>query len=634
MKKFARLLSMVLAVATVLSLCIGAFDYVDAADITKGKEKAIDAVYNWGIMQGNDKGEFNPKGNLTRAEMSKIMYALQMKGLSVEDYYGDLLDYAVVDADKVPAWSKGYVGYAFIQETFLGNEKNEINARGNLSYVEATIVLLRAMGLGTTEDQDGKTIDRYTGANWMMNAFIDGSKCGLFKGLDIANFSAAITREDVAVMIYNAEANFKGFTLAEEVSGVVTGVWKDNDKNECFVLDGENSSYQIGDLNVADYMGKKISFWAEKDEQANTEIVDESKAVVVTTVGAIENDDKKWTVDGKELAKVEDVKSFYLFMNNTMNGVKADLAKMDLDGEQETNGFQNITLINNGDSISIVYNPVIFKMGKDIEIKAEVKDKKYTGKYYVEYEGNTYYIDQTKFDKDVWYALSFNDNQVVTDNGIVTTIALADLTVKNGTILYNGKEMKVYSKEGFGDLVTPEGIEKRLKVTDKNSADYYGAWNLYVYNNAIFGWTAKEAAPEKKSDIAYILDVEETISAGKVTYTVEAIVNDKVVTFDYTSEVTVDNFYTYKAETTDNKTTYTLGESAVSFVKCDEKTDTAEIAKNNTIVVYDKNLETVVGADKLTIKDNYATYGGTQYVADVFEMADFGNGYYLFVFGK
>ena len=106
MKKFARLLSMVLAVATVLTLCVGAFDYVDAADIDESKVKAVNAVYDWGIMQGNNKGEFNPKGLLTRDEMSKIMYAMKEVGLDVESYYGGFLTAAFVDAAKVPAWRK------------------------------------------------------------------------------------------------------------------------------------------------------------------------------------------------------------------------------------------------------------------------------------------------------------------------------------------------------------------------------------------------------------------------------------------------------------------------------------------------------------------------------------------------
>ena len=62
MKKFARLLSMVLAVATVLTLCVGAFDYVDAADIDKSKVGAVNAVYD-GHHAGQQQGRIQPEGS-------------------------------------------------------------------------------------------------------------------------------------------------------------------------------------------------------------------------------------------------------------------------------------------------------------------------------------------------------------------------------------------------------------------------------------------------------------------------------------------------------------------------------------------------------------------------------------------
>lgn len=650
MKKFARLLSMVLAVATVLSLCIGAFDYVDADKITKGKEEAIEAVYNWGIMQGvsddESNPEFNPLGKLTRAEMAKILYALEKSGLNVEDWYGDLLNLAIVDAAEVPGWSKGYMGYAFINNTIKGNEKNEINAKGELSYVEATIMLLRAMGVQyDNKEVDGKNVavDRYTGENWKINALVDGANYGLFKDLDLSNFSAVITREDVAVMIYNTVNYVKEskldvqFVLASEAGGVVTGVYKDDDNNDCLVLNAEKTSYKVGDLKVEDLMGKRISFWAEKDQQPNTEIVDESKEVIETTIGAIgtTTDGKKYTVDGKEFVEIGEGTEYYLFLNNTMSGTKKE--SLNLKYEKENNGFQSVTLINNGTSVSVIYNPVKFVIGAEIDVKPEVVNKKYTGKYYVKYGDEKYYISQTEFDKDVWYALSINGDQIV-NNGVVTSIALADVKVKGGKILYKNEELKLYKtsmlSKANGEKVgyaTLDGIEKRLEATE--GEDCYKVWKLLVYNNTVFGWEKVEDTDNDKTSYAYILDKEKISEAGKeATYTITALINDEITTIEgYTKDVAVNAFYNYKVNTDADKTVVTLEKTDIQFNDCSKDTNTEDY-KNKTVVVYDENLETVVPADKLTIKGNVATYGGIQYVADAFKMVDFNNGYVLFVF--
>lgn len=638
MKKFARLLSMVLAVATVLSLCIGAFDYVDAADITKGKEKAIDAVYNWGIMQGNDKGEFNPKANLTRDEMSKIMYALEKYGLGVDSLYGAFLAGKFVDADKVPAWSKGYMGYAFVNNIFVGNEKNEINALGNLSYVEATIVLLRAMGYGTTEDNKGNSIDRYTGENWMINAVADGLECGLFNGLDITNLSAAITREDVAVMIYNA-VKLMGkdyFKLAEEVSGVVTGL--DKDGKNFYLNNNEDQKALVGDLKVEDYMGKKITYWAEKVSETSEDVkvvsaITTDAAVVNTTIGAVAKKtiDKKncWTVDGKKLAEVDAVESFYLFMNNTK---KADSKVYDateaenmLAAEED---FQNVTLINNGDSISIVYNPIYFVQKGDYKIVPEVVNKKYTGKYYVKElstEDAKVYYWNSDLDENKYYVFSI-DGTELTQEGIAKTIKLADVKIKSGKYIYNGEELKLYNVDGFGMDVTKKDMD------DAMSSASYDKWNLIVYNNLVLGCEEIDTTQAHEvDDYAWVLSVDYEVSGGKTVYTVEAYVNGEKMTFDVKAEAgvkpTENHIYVYKVLPADDKTSglkkgdvkLTDDKGKLTLTEYNNKDEVkADTYAGKTVVMYDFNTDEMMDASKFTVKDGVAKYDGEEYEAGAF----------------
>lgn len=653
MKKFARLLSMVLAVATVLTLCVGAFDYVDAADIDESKVDAVNAVYDWGIMQGNNKGEFNPKGLLTRDEMSKIMYAMKEVGLDVESYYGGFLTAAFVDAAKVPAWSKNYMGYAYIENIFVGNAKKEINALGNLSYVQATIVLLRALGadrmygfdnnpegVKITYVVDGKTYNLFEGPKWFENAVSYGAKYKLFKGLDIADFNANITREDVAVMIYNAVDHAPyAFQLAKKVEGVVIGTKQNDKKVDCFEF-ANGELYPIGDLKVADFMGKKVEFCVEpaepkEDRKVVSAIKSLDKGVVNTTVGAIDEKDGYYRADEKNFAKIAEVKTAYLFKNNTMKGaeVAIDVLKAELEAEKEGLGFEAITLINNGDSISVIYNPVVFIDGKFVKsiggIKREVKDKKYTGKYYVSYNGNDLYVPMSKLDDNAWLAVSLNGDTVEVA-GTLTTIDVADInaSVKGGnyTFTYKGEKMTVVTAKNavLGDVTMLSGnADMFAQIAGGNAKNL----NALVYGNLILGYSNKPAAPTPLGNYAYVLDVTTTASAGNTIYVVKALVNAEIKTIivktskkpGFNDEPVVGNVYEYTLLTKDNeelglkKGDVVLEKGTeVTLKSWDKKDFDATKISDKVVVVYNKDLDTVIDATKLIAKDGVVTLEGEE----------------------
>lgn len=631
MKKFARLLSMVLAVATVLTLCVGAFDYVDAADIDESKVKAVNAVYDWGIMQGNNKGEFNPKGLLTRDEMSKIMYAMKEVGLDVESYYGGFLTAAFVDAAKVPAWSKNYMGYAYIENIFVGNAKKEINALGNLSYVQATIVLLRAMGVEGTYKANNTEYNLFEGPKWFTNAISYGAANKLFKGLDIADFNANITREDVAVMIYNAvAAKPQAFQLAEKVEGVVIGTKQNDKKVDCFEF-ANGELYPIGDLKVADFMGKKVEFCVE-DGKVVSAIKSLDKGVVNTTVGAIDEKDGYYRADEKNFAKIADVKTAYLFKNNTMKGaeVAIDVLKAELEAEKEGLGFEAITLINNGDSISVIYNPVVFIDGKFVKsiggIKREVKDKKYTGKYYVSYKGNDLYVPMSKLDDNAWLAVSLNGDTVEVA-GTLTTIDVADInaSVKGGnyTFTYKGEEMTVVTAKNavLGNVTMLSGnADMFAQIAGGNAKKL----NALVYGNLILGVSQKAEAPKPLGTYAYVLDVTTTASAGNTIYVVKALINAEIKTIivkaaGVKGTPVVGNVYEYSLQPKDDeelglkKGDVVLANGTKVTLKSWNKKDfDATKLSDKVVVVYNKDLDTVIDATKLIAKDGVVTLEGEE----------------------
>ncbi|MCQ2978948.1 MAG: S-layer homology domain-containing protein [Clostridia bacterium] len=80
--------------------------YNDASSISSECKSAIAIMYQTGIMQGDDKGNFNPKGSLTRAEATAIIYRLRKARVNLT--YNENIDYdKLVNIGYV--YSKGHL---------------------------------------------------------------------------------------------------------------------------------------------------------------------------------------------------------------------------------------------------------------------------------------------------------------------------------------------------------------------------------------------------------------------------------------------------------------------------------------------------------------------------------------------
>lgn len=549
MKKFAKLLSMVLAVAMVLTMFVGAFEYKDDAAIDEDKAEAVYAVYDWAVMQGNDKGEFNPKGLLTRDEMSKIMYALKEVGLDVASYYGGFLS-VFTDAAKVPNWSKNYMGYAYIQNIFIGNDQKQINALGNLSYVQAAIVLLRAMGMenaNNTYKVGDVEYNRYEGPKWFNNAVADGITNKLFEDLDISDFKANITREDVAVMIYNAvgEKNAYNFAIAQKANDIVVGI-ETKDKVDYFEL-ADGTLYPIGDLKVADYIGKEVEFSLE-DKEIVSAIKVVNSTSIDTTIGAIIVSDDGTTlkigndkvVDGK---LVKDGYKAYVFQNGDIDSADIAIGNKDnlsktlfgwLNAEKTKTGFdfQNATVIVNSGKkiISIVYNPVVFVNTANVVVKPEVDGKVLTGKYQVTLPNDvTVYVPEliNELPNNTWLAVSLSgDTAEIVGFPKIVDISKLSATKKgsgvsavysftvDGSTAINVADVAsafVYSKDYQN--ITDETLYNALAGTGKN---------ILVFEDKIIGLDSQVS---QDVSIAVVLDYVSSYSGGIEYVTMDAIVD-------------------------------------------------------------------------------------------------------------
>ena len=106
MKNLKKVLALALAIALSLTMFAGAA-FTDQEEINK--TEAVDTLVALGVINGMPDGSFNPDGNVTRAEMAKMIYAVRMRGNTDAGNFAGL---STSFTDLYDDWYRGYVKWA------------------------------------------------------------------------------------------------------------------------------------------------------------------------------------------------------------------------------------------------------------------------------------------------------------------------------------------------------------------------------------------------------------------------------------------------------------------------------------------------------------------------------------------
>ncbi len=224
MRTLKKVLCLVLSLSLVCSLAavgVGASAFTDDAQI-KYKE-AVDVLVDLGVINGKEAGQFDPKGNLTRAEASKILAYMMLGAKSAE-----ALPAQAVFTD-VPAtfWASKYIGYAVNEGYVNGNGDGTFDPDGQLTAYQWAKMLLCALGY------DAK-IENFVGDAWAVNVAKKAldNDIDLFDGNEGADYNAPCTREEAVLYAFNTlqadlvDYDTKGTTVTVGGVEVVTGASK------------------------------------------------------------------------------------------------------------------------------------------------------------------------------------------------------------------------------------------------------------------------------------------------------------------------------------------------------------------------------------------------------------------------
>ena len=192
MKKnvFALLLALVLALSLLPTSTIAAYSsFYDVEDPETARN--VEVLRLMGVIQGDEKGRFNPYQNLTRAQFCKMMVVF----LGREAEANQHRNRTIFPDVRATHWASGYVNLAVTgEDAFIHGMPNGTFApEQSVTFGQAVTILMRVLGY----------TDKDCGPVWP-DGYINLAKTnGVSEGLEHRG-SDAITRAEAAKLFVNA----------------------------------------------------------------------------------------------------------------------------------------------------------------------------------------------------------------------------------------------------------------------------------------------------------------------------------------------------------------------------------------------------------------------------------------------
>ena len=208
-----KVLSLVLCVAMMLSvMVVGAGAAFSDQSKIKNTE-AVDACTALNIIGGYPDGSFKPEGNITRAEVTKMICVALNGGKEPNLATNATPTFSDVRTNANSAWAEKYIESCASQGIVSGVGAGKFAPAGNVTGTQLAKMLLVA--LGYKSENEG-----FTGNAWATNVNTVASAKGLYAGLETIDPSAAITRDNAAQMVWNAmnayEVEYKTSLIADK----------------------------------------------------------------------------------------------------------------------------------------------------------------------------------------------------------------------------------------------------------------------------------------------------------------------------------------------------------------------------------------------------------------------------------
>ena len=188
MRNLKRALSLLLSSTMVLGMLVmggSAAGYKDV-DASNDHQEAIEVLQAVGIMTGDQNGNFNPDGSITRNEMAVIMAHL----LNLDyDYYRGTNPFT-----DVPEWAAPYVAACAAEGVVAGIGNGQFGGDQKVTAAQASLMIMKALGYFENAEDFG--------SDWQVATIRQASYINLFDQIN-ASAESALTRAQVAQLVLN-----------------------------------------------------------------------------------------------------------------------------------------------------------------------------------------------------------------------------------------------------------------------------------------------------------------------------------------------------------------------------------------------------------------------------------------------
>ena len=199
MRNLKRALSLLLAAAMLIGMMVVGASAAGSLDDFSDKDEivnqdAVSLLTILGVIEGKEDGSyFDPTGNVTRAEMAKMIATILNQGADVDGLYTGMNTGLT---DVAGHWAESYINYCYSLGIIAGRGDGTFDPGANVTGTEAAKMLLVAAGYDAS-------IEGLTGNDWAIRTAALASTLGIFDNLN-APTGDPLTRDNAALLVYNA----------------------------------------------------------------------------------------------------------------------------------------------------------------------------------------------------------------------------------------------------------------------------------------------------------------------------------------------------------------------------------------------------------------------------------------------
>ena len=507
MRNLKRALSLVLAAAMLIGMMVvgasaaGLDDFSDKDKIVN--QDAVSLLTILGVINGKEDGSyFDPTGNVTRAEMAKMIATILNQGADVDGLYVGI-DTGLTDVKG--HWAESYINFCYSLGIIAGRGNGKFDPTATVTGNEAAKMLLVAAGYDAAKEG-------LTGNEWAIKTAALASTLGIFDNLTVPT-NDPLSRDNAALLIYNAldiemiqkyDGNYAiAFSDKRTLLSTKYGVYKVEGvvvANEQAALDGTSSDDSAATGKTK--MDHVKVYASTTKNTTNEQYVEEKNPVTFNVSTTADMLGKTMTMYVKKTTVLADSQVLGIYLKESNNVIKTTADKQDsmkdyLKGTGLSVGTDTQYYVNYGyvASESAATKAMSFDSGNrftsvsgktngsGIELTVIDNDNDGTAEYVLWLQESLTQVIALNESKKTTTLSGFNSNKAIDNEDIVTaeTLAEGDLYL---AVSYGGKYYVSAPKVVTGQMTAFSSSKEKQQYIEVGGEKYNPSFILYKADSA------------------------------------------------------------------------------------------------------------------------------------------------------